>query len=85
MTKECYQLKRPEPTFCFTQAGSVSCQEDDCLVENRTRDLQSKGITVSQEWTELLLHSKCRISDLSTDNAEYRQRIKNKSIGHLSF
>ena len=68
--KECRQLKVDMPTPCFRRKGRRSCSGDDCLVESRVEELgyDSPGMV------ELLLHSRCRISSLSQDNAEYLER-----------
>lgn len=79
MTKECYQLKIEQPTPCFVKAGSKPCSGDDCPVADRIQELNTNGSAVSDSLLKLILHSICRISSLSMDNAEYIQRINQTS------
>jgi len=72
--KYCWQVDfLPEPTPCFSEAGSIVCESDGCSVSDRIEQL---NIVVTLEWIELLCHSKCRISSLSVENNEYLLRVR---------
>lgn len=80
MPKECWQLKKG-PTPCFTKKGGVPCSNPTYLVqESIDRYLSNKRRKGSKRidpgLIALLLHSVCRISSLSSDNAEYRNKNK---------
>lgn len=79
MTKECWQQKVENPTPCFIAAGSQPCINEDCTVTDRIDELKKQGTEISANFLELLLHSVCRISSLSPDNEEFRQRTRNQS------
>ncbi|KKQ59463.1 MAG: hypothetical protein US80_C0011G0022 [Candidatus Daviesbacteria bacterium GW2011_GWA2_38_17] len=79
MLKECYQLKTEQQTPCFIKAGSKPCSGNDCPVANRIQELTASGTAVSIQLFNLMLHSICRISSLSFDNREYRQRTNQTS------
>lgn len=79
MPKECYQLKTEQQTPCFIKAGSKPCSGDDCPVANRIQELSANDTAVSNSLFNLMLHSICRISSLSFDNWEYRQRTNQTS------
>jgi len=69
--KECYQLKEILPqTNCFRRKGSVPCDENDCLVEKGIQETKTTSLTT----ISLMLHSRCRISSLSSDNQQYYSR-----------
>jgi hypothetical protein len=77
MEKECWQLRNlKEPTPCFQKAGGFPCSATSCLVEQRIQGLELKGIEIDGWWKQILPHSVCRMSSLSTDNQEYLERIQ---------
>ena len=76
MDKECFQLtKLPEVTPCFKKAGGTPCKGKGCLVIDRLNELQGRGIEEGDYWKRILPHSVCRISSLSPNNEEFKQRL----------
>lgn len=79
MAKECWQLKAQRPTPCFELAGNKPCEAEGCPVTLRIKEIEQHGVEVSLGHMNLLLHSVCRISSLSLDNIEFRQRVSGRS------
>ena len=80
MTKECWQMKVEKPTPCFVLAGSKPCTTEGCPVTIRIEEIRLHGVGVEPTHLNLLLHSECRISSLSRDNQEFKQRVPNRSL-----
>ncbi len=76
MAKECFQLiSLPEPTPCFKKAGATPCETEGCPVIDRINELRKRDIKIDDWWKNMLSHSVCRISSLSRDNSEFKQRL----------
>ena len=74
--KFCWQrdyLRNPTP--CFKQAGNRPCEAVDCLIDERVQELQVKGVFVNHDLIQLFAHSCCRLSSLSRDKHEFRERL----------
>lgn len=78
MPKECWQLKACEPTPCFIASGSMPCLGNECPVSVRIGEIEGHGVRVDSGHLNLLLHAVCRISSLSVNNIEFRERIDNQ-------
>lgn len=75
--KFCWQLDvLSKPTSCFKKAGNLPCSNPDCLVINRMLELMGDGFKVDKWWEVFLIHTRCRMSSLSDDNFEYKERLK---------
>lgn len=75
--KECIQLTLPKPTPCFKIAGGTPCITPGCPVKDMMGELKREQLKVDELWIGLLVHSRCRISSLSQDNGEFRERLRN--------
>lgn len=77
MDKECLQIiSTAGPTPCFMKAGSIPCETPGCPVQDRIEELRQDKVRIDGWWSEMLLHSRCRISSLSKDNQEFKERIR---------
>lgn len=75
--KYCWQIDYlSEPTFCFKRAGELPCKEEGCPVTDKIEELEAEGIRVGLDWIQnMLVHSRCRISSLCSNNQEYLERV----------
>lgn len=74
--KKCWQIDfLPISTPCFKKAGNVPCKTLGCLVDDKIQELKKNGVDITDDWIELLCHSRCRLSRLTQDNEEYLARL----------
>ncbi|OGG07801.1 hypothetical protein A3D05_01095 [Candidatus Gottesmanbacteria bacterium RIFCSPHIGHO2_02_FULL_40_24] len=74
--KVCYQnIREIGPTSCYIKAGSSPCVTEGCPVEDEVINVLESGHTPSDSLIQIYLHTRCRLSSLSTDNKEFFKRI----------
>jgi hypothetical protein len=79
--KECYQKKYPDfQTPCFQQiAEGKPCSGNGCLVKVAMGNYREKDDLRRIEYLRECLHTVCRMSSDSGDNAEFLKRMAQKA------